>query len=145
METCENFILKKLISKTAFFSLLLAIVCGCSSLSNREIKSFSKQVFEGILQGNGQIVWNYSTTDFRNVINTKYGGLANFSKELSDASLAFRDLASWEIVNVIDFDDSATVQINMKYKDQFKNHRYFLYLKKEDGTWKLDRPRIMDT
>lgn len=145
MSSGKKHILQKVISKGAVFILILSIVFGCSYLSNREIKDFSKKVFEGILQGNGQIVWNYSTADFRNVINTKYGGLRNFSKELSEASIAFRDLTSWEIVHVIDFGDSATVQINMKYNEPYKNHRYFLYLKKENGEWKLDRPRIMDT
>jgi hypothetical protein len=124
--------------------LLVAGIVVWKKLPDPGIKRLSHHVFPALIQGNNQIIWDNSTEDFRRLIVKDYGSKEAFGKMLEQASQDYRNVTSWEIARVLDFDDSATVQIEMKYKDKVNTHSYYLYLKKEEGVWKLNRPRVMD-
>ena len=132
---------KIIISFLSIFIIALSIF-GFKYIPILKIKNTATIIFTGIIAGDGGLLWDMSTDEFKSNVIEEYGSEQEFHEVIRNAAKDYVQLKEWKIVNVLDFGDSATVIVTMQYDKAYKRNAYYLYLSKTNKGWQLKNARI---
>ena len=120
---------------------VLALVAGIilwMRLPDPRLKHVSREIFSAKIEGNADYLWDAACNELQELFIKEHGSKEAFLEMVKEGQAIYSNLVEWEIGNLIDFGERATVPVVLKYKDGSEDI-FYLYLIKIDGIWKVHR------